>query len=66
MSEREWIVVRDGNGVFFVTRSLTKIEADDRKWHMLLRTKDMSYADGFADALNLAAEDRSVLPEWNG
>lgn len=66
MSEREWIVVRDRSGLFFVTRSVMNCEAEEREWHILARTRDMSYADGFADALNLAAEDRSVLPEWHG
>lgn len=66
MSEREWIVVRDGNGVFFVTRSVMNIEAEERGWLILVRTRDMTYADGYADGLNLAAQDRSVLPEWQG
>lgn len=63
MSGREWIVVRDANGVFFVTRSVMNIEAEERGWLILVRTRDMSYADGYADALSRAADEGELFTE---
>lgn len=66
MSEREWAVVRDKQGKFFITH----YEATDiliLGWELILRVgKSEEYANGYTDALNRAAEDRSVLPEWQG